>query len=118
LLPKSHMFKHGYNLLTPIKRLSTRILRPVNIFLGASGALCFLFTAKTIYLDSQPFYSSAGGTRDSHHLLSSLKRRKSTDNFDHRRPIDIDTKLREHEESYTTNISTGISRFDIVQVSR
>src|SRR5882762_10937205 len=103
------MFKYKSSLLTPITR-SRRFPRPISLFLGASGVVCCLFTAQTIYLDSQPW-------TDGTHPTSSLKRRKSTNSFDLSQPIDIERSLREHEESHITNKTTGVSRFDVVQVS-
>ena len=105
------MLKHTGKLLIPISRFSRHRPRPARIFLGASGALCCLFAAQTIYLDG-------AANSDNESLFSSLKRRKSTDSFDLGQPFDIDGKLREHEESHVMDKSTGISRFDIVQVSR
>ena len=103
------MFKR--NFLTSIIQSSRRIPRSAAGILGASGALYCFFATHTINLDGQPGLDGSSP-------LSSLKRRKSTNSFDLSQPIDVESRLREHEESRIMDNSTGISRFDIVQVSR
>lgn len=93
--------------LRPTASRSKRLPRPGTTLLGVSGILCCFLAAQTIYLDSEdksPF--------------ASLKRRKSTEVFDIRRPVDVEVKLRQHEQTCETDKNSGISRFDIVQVSR
>lgn len=85
------------------------------IFWGASGVLCCSLTATAIYLDGPTNHNDAGKTERP--LLSSLKRRKSTESFGYQ-PVDIDSKLRDHEESHIAEKSSGVAWYDIVQVSR